>query len=62
MNIDSDDWQVVGVTVYKLFNDERGHRCNEFTIQVSGDGEITIREREDLAEKIATLLNKETLT
>lgn len=59
MNIDSDKWQSVAATVYKLFTDHRGQRCNEFTIQISGDTVVTLREKQDLAERIAILLNKE---
>lgn len=59
MNVDSNKWQSIGITVYKLFNDRTGQRCNEFTIQISGDTQVTLREKEDLAERIAILLNKE---
>ncbi len=62
MNINSDDWQVVGSTVYRLFTDKSGERCNEFTIQISCNFEGNPRERDDLAVKIKHLLNKEKLT
>ncbi len=59
MNIDSDDWQVMDSFIFKLFNDKAGQRCNEFTIQVSGDTDVTLREKEDLAQRITALLNEE---
>ncbi len=58
MNIDSDDWQVDGTIVYKLFNDRNGQRCNEFLIQISGDTEVTLKEKEDLAQTLANHLNR----
>ncbi len=58
MNIDSDDWQAMGTTVYKLYNDKRGYRCNEFIIQISGDTDVTLREKEDLAQTLIQHLNR----
>lgn len=57
MNIDSDDWQVEGDLVYKLHNDKRGQRCNEFWFGISADREVNPKEKEELAEKICALLN-----
>ncbi len=58
MNIDSDKWQAIGTTVYKLYNDKRGYRCNEFTIQISGDSDVTLKEKEDLAQTLVQHLNR----
>ncbi len=58
MNTDSDNWQAMGTTVYKLYNDKRGYRCNEFTIQISGDTDVTLREKEDLAQTLVQHLNR----
>lgn len=59
MNIDSNDWQVIGGTVYRLFTDKSGDRCNEFTIQISSNYEVNLSENERLAEKLCDLLNEE---
>ena len=45
MDINSNDWQVIGDTVYRLHTDKSGHRCNEFTIQISADREVNIKEK-----------------
>ncbi len=58
MNVDSDDWQAMGTTVYRLYNDKRGYRCNEFIIQISGDTEVSMSEKEKLAASIVTMLNR----
>lgn len=59
MNVDSDKWQVEGDLVYKLHTDKKGERCNEFWFDISADRQVTQREKNDLAERIAILLNKE---
>lgn len=61
MNVESDDWQVDGNLIYKLFTDKRRNRCNKFTIQISSDREITARESEILITRIADFLKKEDL-
>ena len=57
MDIDSNDWQVMGDCVYRLFTDSEGDRCNKFTIQFSINREVDIREKETLAKRVAALLN-----
>ncbi len=58
MNIDSDDWQVDGSLVYKLFTTEDGARVNQFTIQISSNIELGINETLELAQTVARHLNR----